>query len=934
MIKFKMSAGDISFPHNKEDKMKQLFSKRSLAAIAASVALCATATEYYVNADPNVGRDENVGTSEESAFATIDCAVTNATASDVIHVAAGTYTTTTQWGPNLKAKLIGEGATRDDVIIQSAGEYRTLRMAAGSWLENVTVVGEGTYKADKGGAIEMSGGTVTNCVVRDGTAKNGSGNTEGGNLYVSGSSLVVDCVISGGHATKRGGNVYLDAGTVRDCTITGGICDNVGGNVFQYNGTLLHSTISGGTSVNDGGNVRMNGGGVMQDCAISGGNVTAVGIGDAGKKKGANVYMDSSAKMSRCRLLDGSQTGGYYDNDQDEIFKPYNGGSLAINSSTALVEDCIVKNSQCGGVLLVGTSYIYNCTIVDNDKYGVWAWNDHQHVFNTVIFNNTLNSANHDWDGNMQTGTSAEFLHNALTSDGCRFADEEIYPTVVKIDSSAFADYANGDYTPASADLIDAGTLDPRGASASTTDLAGNPRLSGTVDIGCYEYQKTELVVRIDSATPSPVYAPSVVTFQHTAENSETQVTFTYNYGDGSEEETTVESSITHTYQNPGVYTVTITASNGQDEPATMVYNNHVQIASTTIYVTPGNGSGTFPYNTPESGFGNFKSAVQYAADGYTLLLGEGVHETVDQVSFNKALTIRGLGATPEAVIVRNTTETPNTYYHRTMEVNNANAWVENITIENGCVKNQFGGNLRLVTGVVSNCVIRGGLVVADNGNAGGAGVELAGAGILTHCVISNNTVRGSSNSGSYAGGAITVQYNAKNGRVSNCLVAYNTYETSGDAKAGAAGIRFCGSNDNTTIENCTIVANTVEGSLADDSAGVHCTTWYGRLRNNIIVGNYETGKNKYTSIKMDTDHGTYVNCIDDPLAFSVFKNYANGDFRPSPNGAAYNRGTTEGLALLPAVDLGGGDRVKFSDKIDIGCYESQNRPGFVAVIR
>ena len=261
-------------------------SRKSLILLfIGAFAVSAAATDYYV---AMTGNDSDDG-SAATPFATIDAAVTNATdASDVIHVAAGTYATTTQWGPNLKAKLIGEGATRDDVVIESAGTYRTLRMAAGSWVEKVTIVGEGTYKADKGGAIEMSGGTVTNCVIRDGTAKNGSANTEGGNLYVSGSSLVVDCAISGGHATKRGGNVYLDAGTVRDCTIAGGICDNVGGNVFQYNGTLLHSTISGGTSVNDGGNVRMNGSGTMEDCVVSGGTNTAT----SGDKKGANVYMD------------------------------------------------------------------------------------------------------------------------------------------------------------------------------------------------------------------------------------------------------------------------------------------------------------------------------------------------------------------------------------------------------------------------------------------------------------------------------------------------------------------------------------------------------------------------------------------------------------------------------------------------------------------
>lgn len=913
-----------------------------LAAFAVAASTAAFAADYYVNADTTLASDENDGTSAEAPFATIDAAITNATdASDVIHVAAGTYSTATQYGPNLKAKLVGEGSSRDDVVIQSAGTYRTLRMAAGSWVEKVTIVGEGTYKADKGGAIEMSGGTVTNCVIRDGTAKNGSSNTEGGNLYVSGSSLVVDCVISGGHATKRGGNVYLDAGTVRDCTITGGICDNVGGNVFQYNGTMAKCLISGGTSVNDGGNVRMNGSGTMEDCVVSGGTNTAT----SGDKKGANVYMDSSAKMSRCHLIGGIHTA-------------YNGGSLCVYSSSARVEDSLVEGSECGGVLLGATSYLYNCTVVDNEPYGVWAWSATQHIFNTVVFGNTKNGAVDEWDGNMPNSSTAEFLNCAISEDNGRF-DTSAFPSLVLIDDSAFTDYANGDYSPApDGALVDAGISDPRGASASATDLAGHPRASGDVDIGCYEYQKPDMTVRIDGATYSQAFAPATVTFTHVVENSADPdtVTFTYDFGDGSATESTSESTISHAYANPGVYTVTITADSEceDDETATMVYDGYVRVASSTVYVTAGNTAGqAFPYDSAATGYSSLKTAVSEALDGYTLLIGEGIYETTDQISFNKALTLRGVGATPEAVIVRNTTATPNTYYHRTLEMNNVDGRIENITIENGCVRNQFGGNLRLVAGVVSNCVIRGGLAVADGGNAAGAAVELAGAGTLTHCVVSNNVVQGSSNSGSYAGGAVFIQYNVKTGKVSNCLIVHNRYVTSGDTvKAGAAGIRFNGSNDNTQIENNTIAANTVEGSLADDSAGVYCTTWYGRLRNNIIVGNYETGKDKYTSVKLDFNSGnnfTYHNNITDDAviaesgtksqnnklasATSLFKNFAGGDFTLNAASAAVNKGTTSGLTLLPSVDLAGNPRV-FGKAIDIGCYECQSQPRTMIIMR
>ena len=900
---------------------KKLLSVLFTGAIVAS----ATAADYYV---ATTGSDSADG-SATTPFATIDKAISTATeATDVIYVAAGEYATTAANGPTLKAKLVGTGSTRGDVVIKPSGTSRALKMdTANAWLENVTVIGETTFQVTTGGAIYMTGGTITNCVIRNGTAK-ANNNVAGGNLYVnSNDALVIDCEIFGGATHKRGGNLYLDHGLVSHCVIHDGICDdNIGGNVYLYQGTISNCVIYGGSALNDGGNVRMNGSGTMVDCVISNGVITSE---SSALKKGANVYMDSTAKMSRCRLVGGSHSGGY------------NGGSLAIGTDTAITEDCLIEGSECGGVLFVGTSYLYNCTVVNNDKYGVWAWNNSAHVFNTVIYGNTEGGNNKDWTGNMPDSTSAEFLNNAVTASGSRHTTTD-YPTVVLLaDDSAFTDYASGDYSPASGGaLVDAGASDPRGADASATDLAGQPRASGTIDIGCYEYQKPDMTVRIEGATYSPVFAPSTVTFSHVVENSADpdSVVFTYDFGDGSATEETTAATIAHVYATPGIYTVTVSAASAceDDVPASMIYEGYVRVASSTLYVTPGNGAGTFPFDTAETGYGNLKTAVQNALDGYTLLLGEGVHETVDQVSFNKALTLRGVGATPEAVIVRNKTATPNTYYHRVLEMNNADGRIENIAIENGCVRNQFGGNLRLVAGVVSNCVIRGGLAVADNGNAAGAAVELAGAATLTHCVISNNVVQGTSNSGSYAGGAIFVSYGATNGRVSNCLIAHNRYATSGDTvKAGTAGIRFGGGNDNTQIENNTIAANTVEGSLSDDSAGIHCTTWYGRLRNNLVVGNYETGKEKYTAVRMDTEHGTYVGNLTDAdvVLAKVFRDFAKGDFRIGPTSPAYNAGTLTGLTLLPSVDLAGSARVMF-DKIDVGCYECQRKPGFSVVIR
>lgn len=902
--------------------MKQMFSKGIVAALSALISFGAAATDYYVGGEN--ASDDNAGTSAELPFATIDKAITTASSGDVIYVASGTYSTTTQYGPNLTAKLVGTGATRDDVVIQSAGTYRTLRMAAGSWVENVTIVGEGTWQADKGGAIEMSGGTVTNCVVRDGTAK-ANGNVAGGNLYVNNdAAIVTDCEIYGGSATNRGGNVYLDKGLVCNCVIYGGVSpNNIGGNIYQYGGTVSNCVIYGGTAKNDGGNVRMNGAGIIVDCVISNGTVLA------NDKKGANVYMDSTAKMSRCRLVGGANTSGY------------NGGSLCVYSSSASVEDSLVEGSECGGVLLGGTSYLYSSTVVNNDKYGCWAWNANQNFYNNVIYGNALDGANKDWTGNLPN--AGTFLNNALTESGSRHTTSA-YPTIVLLaDDSAFADYANGDYRPAAGSaLIDAGVSDPRGAAASATDLDGNLRASGTIDIGCYEYQKADMVVHIDGAVYSQTFAPATVTFTHSTDNSASpeNVVFTYDFGDGSAAESTSALTISHAYLTPGVYTVTIAATNEcEEESAEMTYDGYVRVASSTVYVTPGNGAGTFPYDTPETGYGNLKTAVQAALDGYTLLLGEGVHTTGDQISFNKAITIRGLGAAPEAVIVRNTVATPDTYYHRTMEVNNADARVENLTIENGCVKNQYGGNLRIVAGVASNCVIRGGLAVADGGNAAGAGVELSGTGILTHCVVTNNLVSGTSSSDAYAGGAVFLPYGSK-GKMYNTLVAYNTYTPSAGDKRGAAGIRFGGGNEQAVVENCTVTSNVVDGTITSSSAGAFCNSWSTTVRNTVFAGNYESGEGKFSSVSFDS-HMNVVKCVMDDVAFNqyctvgtvddIFEDFAAGDFVPKVKGLLYNRGNSP--SILPAVDLAGKPRV-FGRAIDIGCYECQRKPGVALILR
>ena len=955
-------------------------------AVALAAGL-ARATDYYVAPAPT-GSDDNDGLSAETPFETIDKAISTATSSsDVIFVATGEYSTTTQWGPNLKAKLVGSGASRGDVTIQSAGTYRTLRMAAGSWLENVTIVGEGTYKADKGGAIEMSGGTVTNCVIRDGTAY-ANGNNAGGNIYVSNTAaLISDCEIYGGSATNRGGNVYVAGGMVSNCTISNGTCpNNIGGNVYLENGTLSGCTLTGGTAGARGGSVFMNHASArIENCTISGGNAatqggnvfinnasavvtnSTVSNGTAGQS-GGNVYI-SNGTVVDSTISGGMANGTAWDHGGGNVFATpgrltrcvITGGSLASNNqgggirsrnASTVIEDCLVYGNANGGICLEGKGTHYNHTIVNNGAYGIWGYGSNPGTFvNCILYGNySANDTINEWSGNHPA--AADMYNCAFGQDKLKGSvDISTYANSVYLsDDSAFADYANGDYRiVANSALQDAGASDSR-ADASALDLAGNPRTSGQVDIGCYEIQKSEMTVSFAFAEPmAHAYAPATASFSVSALNvpDGQTPTFTIDYGDGTEPDVTTESTVSHTYAQPGVYTITVTASAAGASDATMTYQDFVSLSSQTVYVTKDNANAAFPYDTPETGYASIAAALADAVDGSEIRVGDGVYEQTAKLAVNNAITIRGNLDNPGAVVLSNTaTASSGQGDKRVMAIDNANALVCGLTLQGGQVYHGNGGNLTISAGVISNCVIRGGVAYADvDAEFGmGAGVAISGSGVVSHCVITNNEVRGESSGKWVQGGAVVFPWGSS-GKLLHSLVAGNRWLVESESANGSAGILYHGSTSGSRVENCTVVANGIVGTCGPScAAGIRCD-WNSVVRNTVIAGNRigAAVSNVYLAQDGDLWKDGLNNCVTEDALPSgnascstapveaMFRNYANGDYRPMTRGALYDKGID--LLVAVSVDLAGNPRV-YGKAIDIGCYESQMQGGLAIVIR
>ena len=809
-----------------------------------------------------------------------------------IYMTGGTVTNCT---------ILANGVTRGS----GGGIYMT-----GGTVTDCDIDGTGGTMSWHGGCIYMKNGTVRNTTCRNGTCTFAN-NRCGGNVYMENGTLQ-NVTLRNGTAAGQGGNLYVKVGTIHGLTCEDGTATGNGGNIYMEGAaTIVEGAIRRGTATSKGGNVYM-GNGTLQALEISDGVLTGnVGDGDGG----GNIFWNNG-RISRCSITGGKLTG------TDAL----RGGGINCvyttnDNVTRVLEDCLLSENENAAIFCNRDFAAYNCSFVNNAGASVNSWRAITLDFdNCVIFGNTNSTGvTHAWTGNRPV------IKNVATDD-TSLSNTDGY---VAITASAFADYANGDYRPAAdGALVDAGVADVR-ADASDKDLDGKPRLSEGVDIGCYEYQHSNMTVSFTAPAFDVGYAPATATFTASAENAPGDVTYEVDFGDGTVEERQT-ADISHVYSASGTYTISVTAVSGEERSKPM--SRTVKIVDKIQRVG-------------EDGYATIEAALDEAVAGCEVVLAAGTYEVTSPVVVNKAVIVRGDGA----AVVRNTVEaTSGSTNHRVMEISGG-ALVTGLVIENGSVFNGYGGCIDVSAATVSNCVIRGGTVTrGDTGNVGGGGVSLRSNAVLMNCQVTGNTVVGTSTgNGDNAGGAIFVHNNNKPVRILNTLVAGNRYVcTEGAAaKSGSAGILFGGANENSLVENCTIAGNTVEGALSNDSAGLHCTSWSAVFRNNVIAGNFETAKGEngtYTSAKIDTAHCTVTHCVTDgaealnancavaPLG-SIFVNFARGNYRPANPGALIDAGTTPSVASY--VDVLGNPRVAFRG-IDIGCYECQNAPCTILIVR
>lgn len=717
-------------------------------------------------------------------------------------------------------------------------------------------------------------------------------------LYLDHADAVVRGVtIANGNLStsgQKGANVYLNAGTIVDCLITNG----------------LNNGNSGGEA---GGNIYVHGGRVMR-CRITGGSCPKTNTFRANRVGGNALYMDGGV-VENC-LIDGN-------------ICPDSGMATCVVGGGLLANCTITRNaSQCGGVImgLVGSKKTFgtvrNCIIYGNTATAAGTGTGLE------CYADNNNKWNIDYAGTSTIVDITNLFENCIgevaMNDNCFVAEG----------SPFVAD--DGRYIP-SAQCIDKVIGYAGSGAISTTDFLGAKRQQGSaVDLGCCEAPSDSLSATF-TIVPESYLVPTRVRFNAEVENAQGEVTYSWDLnGDGSPDIVTNAASFVYAGFTAGSYNCSLTVSDGVSTVA-LDMKTSLAFSPKVLYVAADSENPVYPYLSRETAAKNLQDALSIAFDGATIWVSPGTYScSASAPTFDVTNAVQVIGETgkPEDVILQNTTGISGDTLRKVVTVNNRHGLVANVTIRNGQFRNKSsvaGLNLGTLGGTVTNCIIRDCYHNPSYYTASSA--IYMSAGLVTHCVVTNNSINGKSTQGNDA-----VAATLAGGAIENSFIGANKITGNGTGKCFA--IRATGGR----IVNCDIIGNDL--SSTNELAGALDVSGTAEVLNTVVFGNtkreiIDNGDETTTTVIVPalvtgaTAETALTACATDrTITAAAFADYANGRFTPAYGGPLFNAGVTPaGWAGSGLKDLAGHKRV-YGSSVDIGCYEYFVPSGLQIILR
>ena len=328
-----------------------------MTGMAGMVSLGCFATTYYLKPD---GDDSAAGTSEATAFKTINKAVSKVHGQDskdelVIlpgkYAATGTLSMAGEYTSNLADADVIRSSTRNpaDVVIYGDGTFNLLNLARFVVVDGITFSNGVATVAGVGGGIRVGNSTVTyptvitNCVIT--CCKATCTGKAAGGAYVHGGGKVMDCVIENCAATTGEGaaGVFLNNSskaptvehtTIRNCSATD-CADTCSGGIASAGGRggserIVDCVVSNCTTTARGGGAFLS----LGPSALVSGTTFALCHAIRG---GGVLVMDGTGAFENCSFSGNSSNSG--DNG---------GGVLVASTACVSFKDCRFSGNVAG----------------------------------------------------------------------------------------------------------------------------------------------------------------------------------------------------------------------------------------------------------------------------------------------------------------------------------------------------------------------------------------------------------------------------------------------------------------------------------------------------------------------------------------------------------------------------------------------------------
>lgn len=274
--------------------------------ISASFNILAPTPTHYVSLS---GTNISPYSSSETAATNIQSAINAANSGDLILVAEGTYTLTTNISVT---KSVTIRSVNGNTLTTVDGNL----VAQCFFINDVNAVVDGfTIKNGRntsgyGGGVQCDNGTVQNCIIENNAAR------DGGGVALNNSGMVINCIIRNNTA-DWGGGVRCFNGTVRGCLITGNTATPHGGGINIWSGgTVQNCTITNNTAT-DGSGIRLWNNGIVENSIIYFNNGSSNYIIDTGTGNSLSYSCTTPSYTGTGNIADDPQfvntgTGDYH----------------------------------------------------------------------------------------------------------------------------------------------------------------------------------------------------------------------------------------------------------------------------------------------------------------------------------------------------------------------------------------------------------------------------------------------------------------------------------------------------------------------------------------------------------------------------------------------------------------------------------------------